>query len=319
MTERTTKRAPLQRHGFTSPAPQAPAPTSALRDPALAQALALAITTRDRGIFRMLGPLSGLPGPRPNVALARALADDVTRAGHRADAFVRELLALDADRAPPGSAGEYFPFVGALALAARHRAGIDPKGAIDDLHTMAEDVRKLVRSGVVLALREVAHGRERDLPDLLAGFMDGYLHAAVALEALTGRDVLTAIGDASGVVARLDDAFRMVEEAPRAHERTQGLRSLVHVLGVAQAAALVRFPRELLPWLTERAATKHPDLRRAIDDTLARFRDGGHAATVVADVRRALAASAPVRRDAARVVDGTRGRGKKAGRSGRRR
>lgn len=76
---------------------------------------------------------SGLPGPRANIELAQAAADE-------GDARqLRELASLDAKRAPTGTPREFLTFFGVIGLG-RLAADGDAK-AIAELRTHASDPR----------------------------------------------------------------------------------------------------------------------------------------------------------------------------------
>lgn len=284
-----------------------------LRDPALLAALDAAATGPSRDVYALLCRHSGLPGPRPNLALATAVGERIATHGRRADPLVRELASVDADRAPPGTAQEFLPVCAALALAARVRADVDRSGSLATLHEMAEDPRRLVREAVALSLVQLASAEPAFVSEL-ASWMDGYLHAAVVLEALANRRVLDAAPTPEAILARLDEGFSLAENAPRSHERTQGFRNLVAVLGTAPVSVMARFPDATAAWLAGRASTRVPELRDAIERTLARARREGHRDARMGTIARALDASAPPRRDPTTYVGPTRGRGKKKSR-----
>jgi hypothetical protein len=95
----------------------------------------------------------------------------------------------------------------------------------------------------------------------LSAWTDGYLGAAVALEALTAREWLDRSPSASSVLGRLEEAFDLAERAPRADQRSQGYRLLVKSLADAPARLLDRFPQATLAWLEGKAVTRDVDLR----------------------------------------------------------
>lgn len=291
--------------------PPSPTVQTNLRDPALLAAIDAALDGSPRELFEMLPPKSGLPGPRPNLALANAVADHIAAQGRKANSLVRELCAMDEARAPADTSREFLPICGALALAARWRLNVDRRGAITALQIMAEDSRRLVREAVVHALRNIANTGDESFLDDLASWMDGYLQAMVVLEALSDRHVLDRLTQAEPVLARLDEAFRLAESAPRAHQRTHGYRALVRVLGEAPALIMARFPDAISAWLAERATTKSRDLRESIERGIERARKAGHGEARVEGVARALEESAPPRRDPLTYVGPTRGRGRK--------
>src|SRR5262249_62311955 len=136
------------------------------------------VTGEASELFDLLERSSGLPGPRPNLDLARALGLSIARHAGRADRLLRALL---------DAAGEFPQIVAALALAARSIAGVDPRGAMERLSQMAEDPRRHVRSGVVSALRLRIEKLGEPAVVELASWTDGYLQAHVALSALADR------------------------------------------------------------------------------------------------------------------------------------
>lgn len=291
--------------------PSTPTQTS-LRDPALIAALDAAVTGGDaRELFALLSRKSGLPGLRPNWTLAQAVAEHIATYGKKGNGLVRELLAMDEDRAPADTSREFLPLCGALALAARWKAKVDRKGAMSALHAMAEDNRRLVRDAVVEALRNMASEDEEDWLSALSSWTDGYLQAVVVLDAISERHVLDRLKSSELVLARLDEAFRLAEAAPRAHQRSQGYRVLVKVLGEASARIMSRFPDAVSAWLQERAATQSVDLRESIQRGIEHARKLGHGEARIEGISRALEESAPPRRDPLTYVGPTRGRGRK--------
>jgi hypothetical protein len=281
-----------------------------VRNPAIAAAIDDAVMRGDRRLFDLLCRGSGLPGPRPNHALAQAAGRQIASLGRRADALVGELCAFDIRRAPAGTPMEMLPIVGAMALARRYASGDRPEEALDSLRTLAEDPRHVVRDGVSVALCEAAAARGDSVAADLGSWMDGYLPAAVAIEALTSRRALDRLRRADLLVEILDRAFSLVEGAARADQRSQGYRTLLETLPLASARAINRFPAAI-DWLEIRATTGSPDLRRAIEKL------SEHGIGRSESVEQALAKSAKPRRDPRTYVGPTRQRGSKRRNSSR--
>jgi len=99
---------------------------------------------------------SGLPGPRGNLELAQAVADEGDAAS-----FER-YLTFDAERAPTNSPHEFLAFCGVVGLgrlvAARKRRHLKT------LRACASDPRWRIREGVAMALQRVGN---RDMDTLL--------------------------------------------------------------------------------------------------------------------------------------------------------
>jgi hypothetical protein len=218
---------------------------------------------------------------------------------------------LDPDAAPGATALEILPVCGVAALGVLGAADVAAAArAMGVLHACAEDLRWRVRAEVPRAVARIGEACGDALTDSLAVWMDGYFHAAAALLALADPRFLPKLHDRTGVIARLDEAFALAEGAPRAAARYPGRKALVDALALAPPPIAARFGAPVLEAIERWCATKDPDLRNAVlrvlrHPALARFPDP------VARVRAALEASATLRRDADRIVHGTRGRGRK--------
>ncbi|WP_438009085.1 hypothetical protein WME89_10495 [Sorangium sp. So ce321] len=285
-----------------------------------------------RGGVRAPGPDLGpnAPLPRVNLDLARAVGAAIADRGPPAERLVRALCASTEEYAlivaaqalaamatatatatqgaqaarPGGAAGAASPQRGRGARGAR--GGFDPLGELEQL---AEDPRRVVRDGVVAALRAVIAARGDAAVGELASWTDGYLQAYVALEALAERTLLTGISAGAEVVARLEEAFAMADRSPRADERLQGLRLLRQGMPAQIATFAARFP-EVVRWLEERTQVERPESRDVVAQAIAALRRGSFSDAETARLGAALTASAPPARYAARIVQGTRKRSK---------
>lgn len=254
----------------------------------------------DAELFDLLERGSGLPGPRPNVDLARAAGRAIALRRGRADRLVLSLCR---------STGDYLRIVGAFALAARWLAGVDPVGAMVMLQHVAEDERHTVRAGVVSALRELLVQRAEAAIVELAGWMDGYLQAHVVLQALADKDILTRIPSSEAILERLTEAFVLADSSPRAQERSQGLRALRGGLPAQISIFAARFP-EVFGWLERQTQAARPESREVVAGAIAALRKSSWPDSAAAALTAKLAASAPPPRDPSRIVAGTRKRGK---------
>jgi hypothetical protein len=289
---------------------------SEIRSERLEAALDRALTTGDHAdIFDQLQRNSGMPGPRPNFELARAVGQTLARASVRADKLVADLAR---------SEDEYRRIVAAMTFAARSlptpatgatgaqearrdRARVEE--ALADLQILAEDPRHGVRAGIVEALRvRLAALGEPAVVDL-ASWTDGYLQAHVALEALAQRTWLTTLASYESLLARLDEAFVLADVSPRAAERSQGMRTLRQGMPAQIAVFAARFP-EALAWLEKKTASKRPETREVVEGAIRTLRRSGLSDVEAARLMGLLQASGKPRRDADRVVHGTRQRGR---------
>jgi hypothetical protein len=227
--------------------------------------------------------------------------------GSRADPLVTALCSVSRERGLEKGPREFLPIVGAFCLAARFELGTKPEEALAELRTLAEDSRHLIREGVASALGEAARVRGEELVLLLAGWTDGYLPAAVALDAVSSRSWLDAVRTPDEAVSRLDECFSLAESAPRADQRSQGYRTLMITLPAACTRILDRFPEATVRWLEARAATDHVELREALGELASRAR--GHTVGELERFGQILRENAPPRRDPKTYVGPTRKRG----------
>jgi hypothetical protein len=99
---------------------------------------------------------SGLPGPRGNLELAQAVADEGDE-----DLFLR-FLTLDAERAPANSPHEFLAFCGVVGLGRLVAEG--QRGHLATLRRCASDPRWRIREAVAMALQRAG---DADMDGLL--------------------------------------------------------------------------------------------------------------------------------------------------------
>jgi hypothetical protein len=283
----------------TKPSPRVP--TEALKSARLEGALEQAILhDKPAELFDLLTRASGLPGPRANLDLARAMGLAIAAHKGRADMLLRRMI---------GGDEEYLRLIAAVALGARSIAGLDTKAALAGLQDLAGDARNAVRSGVVLALRMRIHALGLPAVEELASWTDGYLQAHVALEALADRSILDALPEAAPVLARLDEAFALADTSPRAAERLQGVRTLRAGFPKQIVTFAARFP-EALDWVERAAARSRPETREIVAEAIRLLRKSSLSDAEAKRLDGQLAASAKPPRDPSRIVGGTRKRSK---------
>jgi hypothetical protein len=270
-----------------------------VRNPRVEAALERALSQGETAeLLVQLERSSNMPGPRPNVELGRAVAARIATSSRRADPLVRLLLA----------GTEYQVMVGALALGARWAKDIDAPGASEGLQQLCEDPRPHVRDAVILALRSVLHGRGERAVEELGAWTDGYLQAHTVLEALAERTTLSELHAVNAVLARFSEAFALADAAPRAADRSHGLRTLRRRLPAQIAVLAARWAEPTVEWVTERTAAQRPETREVIESAITGLRK----VLSVAAAQRltdALTSTAAPPRDPSRIVHGTRRRG----------
>jgi hypothetical protein len=243
---------------------------------------------------------SNLPGTKPNLEFARAAGIAIAARRGKADGLVRSLF---------GQPGEYPLIVGAQVLAQRALAGVDARRSMEQLHDMAGEPRHLVRIGVISAVRDVILARSDDALSEFAAWTDGYLHAHVVLEALADRQVLDKLRSPQELLARLNEAFVLADESPRAAERSQGLRSLREAMPTQVAVMAARFG-EVIDWVAEKTAMQRPETRDVVRNMIVALRKANLKDAEASRLLGALDATAKPLRNQARVVEGTRKRSK---------
>jgi hypothetical protein len=263
----------------------------------LGRALDEAISGRPSALHALLARGSKLPGTRANDALADAFAQACRARGSRADSVVLGLARLDEDQAPGATALEFLPVCGVLALGTR--AAMDEKVRapfIAELHARADDLRFRVRDAVVDSLARTGARAGDWLVAEVASWMDGYFHAAAVVRALSRETWLSALHDPGPPLARLDEAFELSRNAPRAAARYPGRKALVEAISNALSPLGVRFGSPFFDTLSRWAITSDPELREMVTGALTDKRLESRFGPELARVKAALDTSrAPVR------------------------
>lgn len=271
-----------------------------------------AIAGKRTPLTDLLSRASRLPGPRANDALAEAFAQLCRGRGARADAVALHLTRLTPDEAPGASPLEFLPVCGVIALGAR--AAGDPSARarfLPELHARADDRRFRVRDAVVAALARIGETAGDSLVSEVASWMDGYFHAAAVVRALATQGWLGAIRESGPTLARLDEAYVLVKDAPRAAARYPGHKALLEALMATPRQLAVRFGTPLFDVLVRWGQTSDPVLRSIPSVVLADAKLAGRFHDDVARLRSTLDASLPPPRNPDHDFGPTRRRGKK--------
>jgi hypothetical protein len=250
-----------------------------------------------RPFFAELERVSGMPGPRPNLILLRMLGATIARDTRGGRALTDALVG--SDRQALFQTGVY----AVAELASKKKLSAHE---LERLHDLADEPVKERRDAVADALADAVAARGDEVAKALVRFTDGYLHAHVALEALTSARGLARLSTSDELLARFAEAFDLADDAPRSADRSQGLRVLREGLPRQIARAVRRFG-ELVGFVEERVGRERPETREVIAQTITALRKVIGEAK--ADKLRAAFDPTPKQlRDAARVVHGTRKR-----------
>mgnify|MGYP002780685527 CR=1 FL=1 len=293
-----------------------PRPDEERRRAALEAAFAAGLAGQPHALYTFLARHSHLPSPRANEGLMEEVAELAAGHGKKADRLLVAMATLDADLALGGTEFEFVPMCGVLGLALRAARDDDayPK-LLPVLHTAAEDLRYRVRDVVPQALARLGATRGDGLLEAVEPWMDGFFHAAAVLLALGQPGWLTAVHRGDLAAQRLDQAFALARGASRSASRYPGYKALLDALAVTPGLVAARFGVPIFDTLEGWTKEKEPALREVVEKNLRSPRLAGRHAADIERVQRALAASAPVRRDPNTYVGPTRNRsrGRKKG------
>lgn len=284
------------------------------RDPALAQALDAALTggaAARAPLYDRLRRVSGLPGPRINVALVRAFAGEVAHRGAAADALLAAMRAVHDDVAPFGHVDEILTVLGVAGTGARAASDAKVRNKLlVALEDPACDVRSRVRDEVSNALVSAGIAAPEEMTPTLRRWIDDeqpYLGRAV-VGALADSDLMSTLGGES-VTELLEAALERVSREHRGGRRHDGYRRLVRALETTMPLAVARFTQTAA--MAERqAANEDEDVRSVIEATAASLDKGrarDRAATLLAALQAAKKPSRDPRWDR---LPGKRGRGR---------
>ena len=197
---------------------------------------------------------SGLPGPRANLELVNAVAEEAD-----ADTLWKLSASEDEFLALCGTAG-----LGRIAL-------LEPETVMTWLRELASDPRWRVREGVAIALQRL--GRE-DMGRLLAEmseWADGnpYVQRA-AVAALCEPPLLKGGAETVAVLAILDRITSSLAAA--ADRRSDGFKVLRKALGYGWSVAAAAAPENSVPYLEKWLASPDADVAWVIKSNLSKSR-----------------------------------------------
>ena len=194
---------------------------------------------------------SGLPGPRGNIELARAVAEE-----GNASLFQR-YLAFDAQKAPTNSPEEFLAFCGVLGLG-RLLAGGD-RSVLETLRQHASDPRWRTREAVAMALQDWGQADMEALLEEMEQWSKGnLLEQRAAAAALCEPSLLTEARHAEGVLQTLDAitaSLLSVED-----RRKDAFKALRKGLAYCWSVAVVALPEMGKPMMERWLASDDPDV-----------------------------------------------------------
>jgi hypothetical protein len=265
---------------------------------ALSRAIDDAIGGRRQALLDLLTRGSRLPGPRHNANLADAFAQLCRARGKAADKMATALARLTPDEAPGATNLEFLPVCGVLALAARATADPAVRGSVlSELHALADDLRFRVRDSVIEGLARIGGAVGDALVDDVGSWMDGYFHAAAVVRAMAQEPWLPNLNRAEGVLGRLDEAFVLARDAPRAAARYPGHKALLEAIEDIPPKLAARFGVPVFYLMTRWATVKDPVLRELVARTMNERKLAGRFRSELDRVHGALAETEPAPRN----------------------
>jgi hypothetical protein len=265
---------------------------------ALSRAIDDAIAGRRQGLLELLTRGSKLPGPRHNAALADAFAQICRGRGKAADKMATALARLTPDEAPGATALEFLPVCGVLALAGRAAADATVRPAVlGELHGLADDLRFRERDAVIEGLARIGGSAGDALVGEVASWMDGYFHAAAVVRAMAKEPWLPGLNGADAVLERLDEAFVLARDAPRAAARYPGHKALLEALEETPPKLATRFGVPVFDLMTRWATVKDPVLRELVARAMTERKLAGRFRSELDRVHGALAETQPAPRN----------------------
>lgn len=227
---------------------------------------------------------SDLPGPRANLELVGAVADEAP-AGR-----LRAWASLSPRDAPAGTAAEFLPACGTAGLgrllvdAGSDRLARD--GLLADLADLADDPRWRIRECVAIALQRWGSTDLSELLEVMAPWAASTdrLRQRAAVAALCEPSLLHDEGTADRVVTLLDGVTRSLMGAT--DERTDPFRVLRQALGYGWSVAVVAAPATGRAAMERWMAQPDPNVRWVMRENLKKARLKRLDAAWVAAMRR---------------------------------
>ncbi len=178
---------------------------------------------------------SGLPGPRGNIELGKAAAEEAS------PERIRAWLEWDHVQAPANTPEEFLAFCGVLGLGRLAAEGDIP--AVTQLRRHASDGRWRTREAVAMALQTMA---DADFDNALAAAQEwahgGWLEQRAAAAGLCEPRLLTTPKRTAAVFDILDEATQALATAPVEDRRNPDYRTLHQGLGYCWSVAVAADP-----------------------------------------------------------------------------
>jgi hypothetical protein len=206
---------------------------------------------------------SGLPGPRGNLELAAAVAEEADAA------TLRRWAAITPSEAPFGSAEEFLPVCGVVGLG---RLLAEGDGAVlADLRRLASDARWRTREAVAIALQRYGDADFDGLLREMRRWARGRaLERRAAVAAVCEPRLLQEPSRVRTALALLEGVTADLPEL--GDRRSDEFRTLRKTLGYGWSVAVVALPEEGKPRFERLLESDDPDIRWVVRENLRKKR-----------------------------------------------
>ena len=206
---------------------------------------------------------SGLPGPRSNLELAQAVADEAS------EAWLRRHAALGPEVAPVNEPRGFLAMCGVIGLGRLLCAG--QRDVLDDLWRLAQDPRWRIREAVAMALQRWG---DTDMDALLTAMLSWAegppLVQRDAAAALAEPRLLKDTHHAAEVLRLLDRITASLSTA--VDRRSEDFRVLRQGMAYCWSVAVAALPEEGQPLLEKWSQHPDPDVRWLVRENLKKNR-----------------------------------------------
>jgi len=206
---------------------------------------------------------SGLPGPRGNLELAQAAADEGNRP------LFYHFLTYTPDIAPTNDPHEFLAFCGVVGLGRLLAEG--DKSVLDVLRPYASDPRWRLREGVAMALQRLG---KVDMPALLAAMESWsagtWLEKRAAAAALAEPVLLHDPPQALKALLILDRITASMENSP--DSGTEAYKVLQKGMSYCWSVVVAAVPAQGKPLIEKWLASSDPTIRRVMKENLKKNR-----------------------------------------------
>ncbi len=206
---------------------------------------------------------SHLPGPRSNLELAQAVADEGDAA------LFERYIALDAAQAPQNTPGEFLAVCGAIGLGRLAAEG--QSDWLPVLRRLASDPRWRMREGVAMALQRLGDANMELLLDEMQRWSAGNFFAQrAAAAALCEPRLLKKPEHARRVLVILDTITAAI--LPQGDRRSEAFQALRKGLGYCWSVAAAALPQEGLAAMEAWFPVEDKDIRWIMKENLKKDR-----------------------------------------------